>query len=361
MGCGGSAPLDPEEARRDREIAQQLQESQAQDKRFLAKLLLLGPGESGKSTIFKQLIIAGRGFTDFERSQKSEIIQESTLGYLLDLIDAVEENKDLHNLSISSEGKDFVSSLKETASLSNYDMAKVMSSDFQEKLTKLWNEEAVQATWNLEAGNVQVPRCLGHFMKKQSEVYSEGYTATDEDLLLLRARTLGIIEEQFEVNDEKIILVDVGGQRSERRKWINCFDSVTSVLFVAGVGDYDMNVWEDQTTNRIHEALKLLSELTKNKVFENTPFILFLNKSDILQEKVERGVPLTLCFPEYTGNQTFDAVKEYMAQKFLECRESGPRMYVHFTCATDTMQVKKLFGSIVEVIINKVLVDTGLV
>ena len=43
-------------------------------------------------------------------------------------------------------------------------------------------------------------------------------------------------------------LVDVGGQRSERRKWIQCFDDVKAVLFVAALSGYDMTLFEDGTT-----------------------------------------------------------------------------------------------------------------
>jgi len=34
-------------------------------------------------------------------------------------------------------------------------------------------------------------------------------------------------------------MVDVGGQRSERRKWIHCFEGVTSVLFLVAISEYD--------------------------------------------------------------------------------------------------------------------------
>jgi G-protein alpha subunit len=30
-------------------------------------------------------------------------------------------------------------------------------------------------------------------------------------------------------------LVDVGGQRSERRKWIHCFDDVKAIIFLEGL------------------------------------------------------------------------------------------------------------------------------
>ena len=43
-------------------------------------------------------------------------------------------------------------------------------------------------------------------------------------------------------------VVDVGGQRSERRKWIQCFDDVRAVLFVCALSGYDMTLYEDGKT-----------------------------------------------------------------------------------------------------------------
>lgn len=45
-------------------------------------------------------------------------------------------------------------------------------------------------------------------------------------------------------------MVDVGGQRSERRKWIHCFDNVTSIIFLAAVSEYDQVLYESKNDVR---------------------------------------------------------------------------------------------------------------
>lgn len=81
-------------------------------------------------------------------------------------------------------------------------------------------------------------------------------------------------------------MVDVGGQRSERKKWMHCFQEVTAVIFCVALSEYDLKLYEDDTTNRMQESLKLFKEICNTKWFANTAMILFLNKRDIFSEKV---------------------------------------------------------------------------
>lgn len=53
-------------------------------------------------------------------------------------------------------------------------------------------------------------------------------------------------------------MVDVGGQRSERRKWIHCFENVTSIIFLVALSEYDQILFESenevsQSTNPCEE------------------------------------------------------------------------------------------------------------
>jgi GTPase SAR1 family protein len=95
-------------------------------------------------------------------------------------------------------------------------------------------------------------------------------------------------------------LVDVGGQRSERRKWMHCFQDVTAVIFCVALSEYDLKLYEDETTNRMQEALKLFKDICSTKWFVDTDIILFLNKKDLFAKKIVKQ-PLSICFPDYTG------------------------------------------------------------
>lgn len=89
-----------------------------------------------------------------------------------------------------------------------------------------------------------------------------GFTPDDQDVLRSRAKTTGIIEIEFDVSGLHFRMVDVGGQRSERKKWMHCFQDVTSVIFCVALSEYDLKLQEDDQTNRMQESLKLFKVTT---------------------------------------------------------------------------------------------------
>jgi guanine nucleotide-binding protein G(i) subunit alpha len=54
-------------------------------------------------------------------------------------------------------------------------------------------------------------------------------------------------------------MFDVGGQRSERKKWIHCFENVTSIIFCVALSEYDQVLLEESSQVRIqNDSLVLL-------------------------------------------------------------------------------------------------------
>lgn len=68
-------------------------------------------------------------------------------------------------------------------------------------------------------------------------------------------------------------MFDVGGQRDERRKWIQCFNDVTAIIFVTACSSYNMVLREDPTQNRLRESLELFKSIWNNRYIHM--FLLF--------------------------------------------------------------------------------------
>lgn len=54
-------------------------------------------------------------------------------------------------------------------------------------------------------------------------------------------------------------MVDVGGQRSERRKWIHCFENVTSIIFLVALSEYDQILFESENEVRKLQSISKTS------------------------------------------------------------------------------------------------------
>ena len=104
------------------------------------------------------------------------------------------------------------------------------------------------------------------------------------------------------IDNVHFVIIDVGGQRSERRKWMHAFDEVTAVNFVAALSEFDQMMFEDTSANRMVDALELFDKTCNGAVFKNTPIILFLNKSDLFRTKIaETQIAATPAFGDFSG------------------------------------------------------------
>ncbi len=133
----------------------------------------------------------------------------------------------------------------------------------------------------------QLIDCAKYFLDKVSEVRKEDFSPSQQDILRARVLTSGIFETKFRVDKVKFHMFDVGGQRDERRKWIQCFNDVTAIIFVAASSSYNMVLREDNTQNRLREALDLFRSIWNNRWLRTISVILFLNKQDLLEEKIK--------------------------------------------------------------------------
>jgi guanine nucleotide-binding protein G(i) subunit alpha len=154
-------------------------------------------------------------------------------------------------------------------------------------------------------------------------------------------------------------MFDVGGQRSERKKWIHCFENVTSIIFCVALSEYDQVLLEEASQNRMMESLLLFDSVVNSRWFMRTSIILFLNKVDIFKQKLGRS-PLGSYFPDYSGGNDVNKAAKYLLWRFNQVNRAHLNLYPHLTQATDTSNIRLVFAAVKETILNNALKDSGI-
>jgi guanine nucleotide-binding protein G(i) subunit alpha len=144
-------------------------------------------------------------------------------------------------------------------------------------------------------------------------------------------------------------MFDVGGQRSERKKWIHCFESVTSIIFCVALSEYDQVLLEESgqvgfshiehivytqgtnatglfMQNRMQESLVLFESVINSRWFVRTSIILFLNKVDVFKMKLAK-VPLEKYFPDYSGGADVNKAAKYILWRFSQVNRAKLNIY----------------------------------
>ena len=380
MGCcgltGGSE--DGEDLKQQKATNKEIERQIQKDKqvyRATHRLLLLGAGESGKSTLVKQMRILHeeQPFSEEEKRQKIEEIKRNVKDSLITILQAMTVINPPTKCSTAEneERRTFVLQLA-----ADNPASFPYTPEFYDACEELWKDPGVQATFE-RSNEYQLIDCAKYFLDKVAVVRQENFSPTEQDILRARVLTSGIFETKFRVDKVKFHMFDVGGQRDERRKWIQCFNDVTAIIFVAASSSYNLVLREDTTQNRLREALDLFRSIWNNRWLKTISVILFLNKQDLLEEKILSGkskleeyfpdfvhyvIPLPEAQAEIDGGTHREVIraKYFIRDNFLQLSQqanqaeskhhSGHHCYPHFTCAVDTENIRRVFNDCRDII-----------
>ncbi|KAJ8927427.1 hypothetical protein NQ314_020097 [Rhamnusium bicolor] len=195
-----------------------------------------------------------------------------------------------------------------------------------------------------------------YFLNNLDRIARPDYYPTNRDILLCRKATKGITEFVIPINNIPFLFVDVGGQRSQRQKWFQCFDSVTSILFLVSSSEFDQVLLEDRRTNRLEESRDIFDTIVNNVIFGNVSIILFLNKYDLLERKVANPeTDIRWYFPQFAGNShSMQDVQKFILAMFTGVKRDPKKpLYHHFTTAVDTENIKVVFNSVKDTILHR--------
>jgi guanine nucleotide-binding protein subunit alpha len=206
-------------------------------------------------------------------------------------------------------------------------------------------------------------------------IFGKGYLLTDQDILRTRLRTTGIVETEFFISGVTYRMCDVGGQRSERKKWIHAFEGVHVLLFLAAISGFDQALPEDRNgvsilkqrsgqltnglENQMTDALQLFEQIVNSPWFTNSTLILFLNKIDLFSEKLQSGfASIRREFPDYQGHpRDVAAGRDFFTAKFKRAFKGDRDMWIHYTNATDTTLLKITMEDVQQTIVKQNLED----
>ncbi|KAM5261695.1 guanine nucleotide-binding protein subunit alpha-14 [Hipposideros larvatus] len=353
-GCCCLSAEEKESQRISAEIERQLRRDKKDARREL-KLLLLGTGESGKSTFIKQMrIIHGSGYSDEDRKGFTKLVYQNIFTAMQAMIRAMDT---LRIQYVCEQNKENAQLIREV----EVDKVSALPRDQVEAIKQLWLDPGIQECYDRRR-EYQLSDSTKYYLTDIDRIATPSFVPTEQDILRVRVPTTGIIEYPFDLENIVFRMVDVGGQRSERRKWIHCFESVTSIIFLVALSEYDQVLAEGDNENRMEESKALFKTIITYPWFLNSSVILFLNKKDLLEEKIMYS-HLISYFPEYTGpKQDVKAARDFILKLYQDQNPDKEKViYSHFTCATDTENIRFVFAAVKDTILQLNLREFNLV
>jgi len=283
---------------------------------FKFKVLLLGAGGSGKTTIMKQIKdLHGYTLSPDQKKDYGITLHNNVLDCMTALLTAVESfNYQLTESEMATKKK--IEDRVDT----------IITPDYAAEIKALFNGSSCQQAYARRGKDFWLLDSFFYYMDNIDRFAEPDFVPSDEDIVMARIRTTGIQENRLEhkvysqePNEPSQIIfnvVDVGGQRSERKKWINCFDNVEAIIFVSNLADYRQVLYEDQTKNGMDESLELFYEVARNNHFrKDVSLFLYLNKKDLFSQYVKQ-YGMVEQYPDFDGGNDDMKGCKYIEDKF---------------------------------------------
>lgn len=343
-----------------------------------AKVLLLGSGESGKSTIVKQMkILHKNGFSEEELYEYKPFVFKNVLDCVKNVVNAIidllpdliaDKGTTGEQLQANIEGPvglrkhillydDLNEILEYEVSVSSEEL---FSPSVAAKIKTLYGYKEVLDFIEREQGKFYLIDSTDYMLSNVERIAKPDYIPNLADILRTRKKTSGIFDFRFQMSGVNMHMFDVGGQRSERKKWIHCFDNVTLIIFCVALSEYDQALLEEDSQNRLEESLALFDSVVNSRWFSRTSIVLFLNKIDVFAKKLPFS-PLENYFPDYNGGNNINKAVKYILWRFTQVNRSGLNIYPHVTQATDTSNIQLVFAAVKETILENSLRDSGII
>ncbi|OBZ74732.1 Guanine nucleotide-binding protein alpha-1 subunit [Grifola frondosa] len=225
----------------------------------------------------------------------------------------------------------------------------------------IWEDISIRDM--LHRRGIRMEATPGFFLNDIDRIATRHYEPSDGDIVRARLRTLGVQEYKIKFDKgsaagSEWCLYDVGGSRTQRPAWYPYFDDCDAIIFVAPISCFDERLAEDRRINRLEDSFMLWKAVISSKLLAKTSIILFLNKCDLLERKLNSGVRVKDFVRSFGDRQNdIDTVTKYFAQHFrdiLRKYSPEPRPFrVHMTSVVDTEATAVTLGVVEEGILRE--------
>ncbi|THU96855.1 G-alpha-domain-containing protein [Dendrothele bispora CBS 962.96] len=234
----------------------------------------------------------------------------------------------------------------------------------------LWRDPLVKK--RLQEKKIRLEESSGFYLDEIYRITAKKYIPTDADVLKARLKTLGVVEHSFIIpsgnnKGARWKIYDVGGARNQRHAWAPYFEDVNAIIFLAPISAFDQVLTEDAQVNRLEDSLLLWKDVVSHKLLAKVNLVLFLNKIDLLQAKLEAGVRLNQHMISYGDRPNdFESIAKYFKSKFWNIHYASTpnkdrELYIHLTSVTDTRRTAIIIADVRDSIIKTNLRDLRLV
>jgi guanine nucleotide-binding protein subunit alpha len=286
------------------------------------KVLMLGIGMSGKTTIFNSLLplVSGEGDnSQAELSQWAPVIVKNVIENMKSILDIMGELDITFRNGTTSGCASMIVVAEATGRFEPLELAYAIKT--------VWADPGFKDAFQRHPRVTSEWDSLVNLVDDVDRLLQPGFVPTQQDVCKAWVRTTGIHQKVLRVRDVEISLYDVGGQRSERKKWIHCFDNVSVLMFVVDVTGYSKTMLEDNDNPGHDEQLMLFESIANSHWFTNSSMVLVMTKVDLLDDVLQRRPP--------TG-KNFSALKPFTKERFLKHIEN------QFSCLMRNESKQKL-------------------
>jgi GTPase SAR1 family protein len=313
------------------------------------KILILGPGDSGKSTILRQLrLVYCGGFDADDRASWKSVVKSNVLADAKSLIRSLERS----GRSVAAE---LANSVELVRALPLSEDA--LLPEVAEQITAVWNDPIMKVIYQ-EESLISLSDNAAFFLDNVTRIAQEDYHPTNEDLFKSHVRTTGIGTFNFLIDSVKTQIVEVGGHRSERGRWGRCFQDVTFLMFVVSLSDFDQWLFEDEGTPRTQDSMGLFGSIANSGIFASKQIFLVLNKVDVFKKKLAASPDkFKTAYPGFTGNadnpdEAIDWVRQSFLSKLDSDRAATASVEAIPCCAIEPQSIRDLFQKIGQTVLE---------